>query len=439
MGIVDDLQGLSRPPSKPRYRSTGGFTNQVGTFTSIDETCSSGTVVNSSYEPTAGCSGSFTETWDMVTPNFSKRQRAGELITNPFRSLKETQSCSGQYGRATATANSCGAPVKHWTIDLGGPQAWGRCRAGSTQPNWNIPRMPMVTLLSASDIDAAIAVASTKAWEKSNEHSASILVDAAEFTKTIQLLRDPIQSTSALIRKINSGRRGVKGIKVSDVVDYTSSMWLQYRYGIRPLVSSVQGVVKALDSLHSRKRHTIRSSYPDLRTASTVSVNDSVGSPINFIGQEQYTDELLIRTGLVIEEDLSLSQSLGVDASGMLALPWELVPFSFVADWFSNVNDYLGALVPYLTKSPLSSWVTTHRRTTRTFNVLSSGAVAGWTLTRSVQESRSAIFEEKTRTVGLKTPSVEFKPQAISRVANDLRVVDAFSLLQKQFMRVFTS
>lgn len=431
MGIVDAFNG-TKPASRPRFRTLGTFAPIIATYTSIDETCSSGSVFNGSYYVSA-CNGKVRETWDMVTPNFTKRQRNGELITNPYRTMFESQESSGHYARAKQNAPSCTSPTKNWVIDLGGPQAYSRLPGGTdVYP----ARLRQTKLITQNEMNSAGAVASTAAWNKSNEHSADILVDIAEFSKTLRMLRDPIQTTSTFLRKIKAGKSGAKSVTSGDVIDYASSLWLQYRYGIRPLVKSVQGVVKALESIHFKRRQTYRGSYPLIKTESLVSGSCS-GNPISFTYNMFHTDELSVRTGLVIEESVSLSQELGVDASGMLSLPWELVPFSFVADWFANVNDYFGALVPYLTKSPLSSWTTYVRRSSTVFTVTGTTAISGWTLERAAVETRTAVFEEKIRNVGLQGPSVAFKPRAISRVYNDLRIIDAFSLLQKQFLQVF--
>lgn len=426
MGIVDDLQ-KTYPPSKPRYRSKGTFTAVGSVSQEKDRNCTFGTV-NSPRN--VAVNGEVLQTWDVLTPNYRKRSRAGEMITNPFRSLLEQQTTSGTFFAGVAIANSCGAPVLHQSFDISGPEAYWRY--SSFEPSLRVAR-PI--LLSSADIAAAQTVASTAAWEKSNFHSADVLVDIAEFSKTLRMLRDPIQSGSALFRKIRSGKRGAKDVNVNDVVDYANSLWLQYRYGIRPLVKSVQGVVKALETYRNVRRRTHRGSYS---LKSTNSTSGSVpGTIISFNYQISDSDEVSIRTGLVIDEIISLGQELGVDGAGMLQLPWELVPFSFVADWFANTNHFLGAIVPYLTKNPLSSWITTRRLSSRVFNVTGSSIVPTWTMTRAVTETRSGVFLEKTRIPSLQGPSITYKPQAIQKVYNDLRIIDAFALLHKQFLSTF--
>jgi hypothetical protein len=45
-------------------------------------------------------------------------------------------------------------------------------------------------------------------------------------------------------------------------------------------------------------------------------------------------------------------------ADQLLSTAWELVPYSFVVDWFLNTADFLAAWNPSVDVVPLTSWVT---------------------------------------------------------------------------------
>jgi hypothetical protein len=425
------MHGSANKPPRPRFRSKGGFSSIAGGNITVDGTCSSGTV-NTAYGSVAR-NGEFTETWDLVTPNFFKRSARGEIISNPFRKRTTFLTSSGDFFQIRYTVPSCSSPVKNATVDFYGPQALGRLHDDfAFEPTVD-------SLVSDSDIKSATIVAATKAWEKSNAHDADILIDVAEFSKTLRMLRDPIQLSSAFLKKIQLGKRGIKTLDVNDAVAYANGLWLQYRYGIRPLVSTVNGVVKALLRTYAPKRQTYRGKDNSLKSVSQSTGTCSVGTVVPFDYAVTQTDEVSIRTGLLLEDDVVFTQALGIDASGMLALPWELVPFSFVADWFVNVGDFLGALAPFLTRTPLSSWTTTKRTQSYTFSVIGNATPnpAVMTLLRTPVENRSKIVEETIRQPGLLIPSLTWKPRALTSVYNDLRVVDSFALLHQQFLKAF--
>lgn len=123
----------------------------------------------------------------------------------------------------------------------------------------------------------------------------------------------------------------------------------------------------------------------------------------------------------------------------MLALPWELVPYSFVADWFVNVSTFLNAVIPYLSTRPLGSWTTTRRTQTVTFQVIDSRATTPSTIRidRSSSEVRSSTYITTTRTPGITGPSIVLKPQSMSGVLTDLRLIDAITLFTQKMDRVF--
>jgi hypothetical protein len=142
---------------------------------------------------------------------------------------------------------------------------------------------------------------------------------------------------------------------------------------------------------------------------------------------------------MLIEDVVTLADSLGVDAGGMLALPWELVPYSFVADWFANTNTFLSSLVPYLTKRPLGSWITKVRTQKVEFNSTTTVPTnpAAYSVITPTSEFRMSEYLTKTRTPGIPSPTLTWKPQAMSKVLDDLRIVDAFSLITNQFFSTF--
>ncbi len=431
MGIVDDLHGSAKKPARPRFRSKGVLGSMAAGYITTDATCSSGTVTTN--YGTAASIGETLQTWDFVTPDFYKRSSSGEIISNPFRSLRKNFTCThGDFFKVQYTVPTCGAPVKRAVVDFFGPQAyWRLVDDGTTEQT-------VSDLVSAADIAAATIVAGTQAWNKSNSHDADVLIDVAEFGKTLRMLRDPLQSTSTLLRKIKAGKRGIKDLSSQDAIAYANGLWLQYRYGIRPLVSTVNGVVKALLKTYARKMHTYRGSHR-LKSSSITTGTCSVGTVVPFQYAFSRTDEVSIRTGLLMEDEVTFAQDIGVDASGILSLPWELVPFSFVADWFANVGSFLSSIAPFLTKSPLSHWTTVTRIRSSAFTVTgyTTPNPATMTVLRGPTENRSAVFEEKTRSPALVVPSLTFKPRPIESISNDLRIVDSFALVHQQLLRVF--
>jgi hypothetical protein len=56
---------------------------------------------------------------------------------------------------------------------------------------------------------------------------------------------------------------------------------------------------------------------------------------------------------------------------------WEVVPFSFIADWFFNIGDNFAAYSPFASGTLYGTWVTT-RETLNEATEATAVAAAGW-------------------------------------------------------------
>lgn len=128
--------------------------------------------------------------------------------------------------------------------------------------------------------------------------------------------------------------KGDKPLKGKDLAD----AWLELRYGWTPLMYEVQGAIELLEEkilggkLAMSYRKSTKVSYTD---NSTVRV-----SGIDFAHNATMNDHVTI--SCLIKPDcptrIILSQ-LGFDNPALIA--YELMPYSFVVDWFYNIGDYL--------------------------------------------------------------------------------------------------
>jgi hypothetical protein len=61
------------------------------------------------------------------------------------------------------------------------------------------------------------------------------------------------------------------------------------------------------------------------------------------------------------EVDVSFANNLGLSTRGFLLLPWQLLSYSFVADWFANFSDYISASLPSFGYKQLGSCLVEER------------------------------------------------------------------------------
>jgi len=377
-------------------------------------------------------SGTTETTSDVVTRGYRRRSMAGEIIVNPYSNTKETYSASGTFYRWKYTAQSCSSPVAFMEEWIDGPYALSVSIGGS--------KLTPASVFTQSEIDALISVAASKAWSDANQHDANVLQDAAECRQLVKLLQSPKKTAQGIIGAAikTRGKSVVSGAKsvAKSTADLASDLWLQYQYGVKPLVSTLNGVVDAMARYRKRHRWTARGNLTISKTK--VTSGTAVYWVADFYWTRTDVHEVKVRAGILLEEEVRLTNNLGVDASGLLSLPWELIPFSFVADWFINVGDFISGIAPFVTKTPLASWYTIEETITSTFTVTGNGAPKGaWTLMRGVSGTYTGLRRQKRRVVKLPGPSITWKPDSPLHVLSDKRAVDSAALVFQRLGKIF--
>lgn len=173
---------------------------------------------------------------------------------------------------------------------------------------------------------------------------------------------------------------------------------LETCFGWGPLISDISGAVDVLTK-------GIPPSVVKTRFWQRLTRTEEV--PYGAFTERQDIQELLswqIQAKIRIENpDLLLAQNLGMVNLGSVL--WELTPWSFVVDYFVNVNTFIGALTDFLGLEVLASsatlFTTTDAVVSGTWNVPDPGYDARFYKSRAVTV---------TRTVGIPMPTIDFRP-----------------------------
>lgn len=172
-----------------------------------------------------------------------------------------------------------------------------------------------------------------------------------------------------------------------------SSNWLEYHLGWAPMVNDI---FTAMDIIQSPIKNTF------CRGRATVPGGILVNQPAQFPGSESYY-EVLNRVSVqytaevaISNPNLYLANSLGVINPVQIA--WQLIPMSFIVDWFINVEQFLGTFTDFY-------GLTVQKATTTTT----------WdaTNTRRVQDPQSVVIATingMDRVLGVTTPNLSLRP-----------------------------
>lgn len=207
-------------------------------------------------------------------------------------------------------------------------------------------------------IQAQQIAVKNKLIKKLNSRDIDLGVALGEARETARFVQGAMLST---YRAYRFARRGdvsgmLKALGVSrttdarkqsyrDVLDAASGVWLSYSYAVRPLLADVFGALSALEKRHSR---------PDVVTMRArvsneldVAMKTSGVRPGWFDTEWACKGELSSRAGLSFEIANPFLYTLSqVGLTNPLNVAWELVPFSFVVDWFTPIGAWFDGLVP---------------------------------------------------------------------------------------------
>lgn len=310
---------------------------------------------------------------DYVTPDFKKQSAKGFVVNNPLTILETEffrEPISWEENRILWRWTNCsGTQVK---VCYAGGRAHGE-RLGLLGTSF----LPEPTL--SPSIDTMRDLSLTNAYAKANEAEIDSLASVGELGETVRSLRDITYRAVKLVRKLRKGDLAYvwKELTPKQLAD----RWMEGRYAIRPLVYDMVSVHSAL----TRKRtyDVVRKTYRSSRSASAeVSQNNIAlytltegGYTIwTLFGSKQTRVEVSVRSGLLAAlAEISEATIWGLNRP--FESIWELVPMSFVMDWFFNVGQTISAWSPKPGMKTLASWTTVTKTVTQ--SIQTNGVTMG--------------------------------------------------------------
>lgn len=195
---------------------------------------------------------------------------------------------------------------------------------------------------AASDRSSALTDSYNDSLEKLNtmiRGNTDLSIDLAQGSKTLRLGQDVLK----VVRSLNNLKNPLKMIKA------IGNARLTWVYGIKPTLQSIYDAVN-----FEAKRYNSEFSFTKVRSAKgfTASARNYGGQwPVSYYKDDWFAQgESRTEVGIVLRiPDSPLTQVARLSALNPVSIAWELVPFSFVIDWFYDIGGYLRALETALT------------------------------------------------------------------------------------------
>jgi hypothetical protein len=248
--------------------------------------------------------------------------------------------------------------------------------------------------------------------------------------RSVQLARVVVELKHGEFRQAAGLLRTAVPSKVSNRKAVAQNL-LEVEYGIKPLISDLQSSMQILTSFPAVQLHIVgRASDSIDRKVINRSSSDN-GSQVfrNFdsTSTNLFCGVHLQAEATVTNPNLFLANQLGLID---LALPWKLIPFSFIVDWFvnveqviSSVTDWYGVQLDY----PATTVLAKGTRNIIVDNSEETWIGPGQLLTTGLfHRSFPATTVEVQRTMGISAPTLAVKPFrgfSIERAAQAISLV----------------
>jgi len=368
---------------------------------------------------------------DTTTTKFRSRRAKGETFFNPMQKWDYAVSCSGTGGTVEGDTVSCSTNGAKAFWEARGP--W----LSTAIPSMMFDGVLVPTVnyaLSSSDVSRLGTEVCTDVLSKRGRSDSNLWETMAEYDQAVGMLKPSMRKLVLTLDR--AARASQRGRIARYALTSASSLWLQYRYGIKPIIADMEHILKTLRNFSSRLERRSTRSSKSLYGTSIVTGSMLIPTNVQVDWTCSVEDRVTVRAMSLDEIDTTFYKEVGFGEKSLATLPWELVPYSFVVDWFLNVGDYLNALVPAGNGwKALGSCMTVDRVTTSVYTPTKTvNKGSNFHLVDPVTGSVGVTLHSKVRGP-MSSPGIVVKSDF--RLDNVTRVTDGLSLLAQRFTDVF--
>lgn len=293
-----------------------------------------------SYVVSIGSQSTFLKQWTWsgsVTPNFGRIKKQA-LPVNPYRTwIRYTYENTDVYHTFVPSNGMFHTEVGPWTSNLPDP--------GSLTAHMPQARNKAIRKLIDS-AELAIDANLAQDFAQISQLTDLISTTCGRFVGSIGDLRRG--NIAGAINHLTAGRTRLampKG-KPNRKKDLAEN-WLELQYGWKPLLMDIEGLLKSLSNLTIAQPTVRRVVGKGRFERSAISIFDTYTWPQVGTGKGKFSYRFTTdcKIGITFRMDqplLSFLAQLGF--TNPINLVWEILPFSFVADWFIGIGPYLEAL-----------------------------------------------------------------------------------------------
>lgn len=263
--------------------------------------------------------------------------------------------------------------------------------------------------VTEADKAAANSQALSRFLSEAHEAQTQIqsLVSLGELGETLRMLRRPFKSLFQLLGDyLGNVDRRTRGRRQARYVDrIVSDTWLETQFGVKPLVSDIQSAARALSQIVNgfEPRAPIRGKAV-IRRQQALSDSLVTANDIKWTKKRFYESEAsVVYHGTMkvgpFANNPRWFEVLGLTWGDFLPTLWELIPYSFLADYFGNFSEIIQSLKYHITDFGFveRSHKYTRSFTSRVVDLRTEKPASGYELVSFERQTpRDFVFKDKS-------------------------------------------
>lgn len=290
---------------------------------------------------------------DVVTPDFHKLIAAGKIINNPMTVIRYEKCEPLLRVDLNAAWEAYACTPERWI------QVYNLKKTGtvtqSIATDCDFLQIPESSRTASDLMDMAI----TDAWANIGSNDVLAMSSLKEANQTVQGLAYILKKAYKITRAVK--KLSLRQLKREISWKEMQEVYMNARYNLRPLAYDASGMMTIInEGPLAPHRQTFRGHAEDIQQVSEESSDlfTTIFTAEYNLKKSKVSSRIIeARAGVLTDVDQgSYARSLGIDR--VVETMWDLLPYSFIVDWFANVGPTLSSWTPVAGHRTLASWCT---------------------------------------------------------------------------------
>jgi hypothetical protein len=208
-------------------------------------------------------------------------------------------------------------------------------------------------------VDSNLESMYADSFSSKDDAEMELLTTLAEGKKTLGYVMQRLSTLASILKQARRGDFSFLGKKANNLDP--ASLWLEARYAVRPIIIDVENTLRALSKdgnlfkILRTHRHNTYSSEENISFDHTNDAGVSGTVDLN-VSYSEYASAGLYSQ---LQLDWPIGKDFGL--TNVTRTFWEVIPWSFVLDWFVNIAGLITLINPNPIYKPLSGWTSLKR------------------------------------------------------------------------------